>query len=521
MTTGNLVGTDSFTGALARAAGENVDTSPYAINQGTLSAGSNYTITFVGDNFAITPRPAGMDANNASKTYGDADPAFSATLSNLAPGHNNRNQAGITGTETCTRSNPTVQDVAVYNDVISCTQGTLAAANGNYSFATGTSGDFTINPKELSVTADPASKTYGDTDPTFTATLTGFAFSETPATANVTGAAACSRTGVGTDEDVATYSGVITCTTGNLAAPNYTFAVAGPAADFTIDQRTAHITSTIANKVYNRTTAAQILTSVLTNRAPGETATEVDFTGGNFSAAFNDASVGQNKPVNVSSSPDPTLTGTKAANYTLVVDDATGNITPAHLTGSFTAANKVYNRTTAASVATSSLSGVISGDTVSLTGTANFASRTVGNGKTVTLSPASLTGAQAGNYTLDSVSTTTANITPKSVTGAFTAADKDFDGTTAATITGRSLTGAIAGDVVSLAGGTAAFNNANPGVDKPVTGTGFSLAGADAGNYTLGKRRRDDRGHPSTRPGGHAAGSAEEPGREGRGSARW
>ncbi len=71
------------------------------------------------------------------------------------------------------------------------------------------------------------------------------------------------------------------------------------------------------------------------------------------------------------------------------------------------------------------------------------------------------------------------------MTGSFTAADKDFDGTTAATITSRSLSGVLGSDDVSLVGGTAAFGNANPGVDKFVSGTGFSLGGSDAGNYAL------------------------------------
>ncbi|PTS92321.1 hypothetical protein DBR11_27195, partial [Pedobacter sp. HMWF019] len=47
---------DAFTGTLERAAGENIGTT-YAINQGTLSAGDNYTITFVPNNFAITAKP--------------------------------------------------------------------------------------------------------------------------------------------------------------------------------------------------------------------------------------------------------------------------------------------------------------------------------------------------------------------------------------------------------------------------------------------------------------------------------
>jgi len=44
----------------------------------------------------------------------------------------------------------------------------------------------------------------------------------------------------------------------------------------------------------------------------------------------------------------------------------------------------------------------------------------------VTLTGASLTGADAGNYILDSVATTTANITPLHITGSFTANEQDL-----------------------------------------------------------------------------------------------
>ena len=60
-----------------------------------------------------------------------------------------------------------------------------------------------------------------------------------------------------------------------------------------------------------------------------------------------------------------------------------------------------------------------------------------------------------------------------------------YDGNNSATISGRSLAGAIGGDLVSLTGGTATFADKNVGTGKTVTGTGFSLSGADAPNYTL------------------------------------
>ena len=72
--TGTLVYTDAFSGALTRAAGENVGT--YAINQGTLALSANYTLTYVGANLTITPRPITVTADAKTKVYGDADPAL-------------------------------------------------------------------------------------------------------------------------------------------------------------------------------------------------------------------------------------------------------------------------------------------------------------------------------------------------------------------------------------------------------------------------------------------------------------
>lgn len=82
-----------------------------------------------------------------------------------------------------------------------------------------------------------------------------------------------------------------------------------------------------------------------------------------------------------------------------------------HITGTFSVADKVYDGSTNALVAARGLVGVAGGDDVSLTaGTAAFSDAAVGAGKTVTLTGAVLTGAQAYKYTLDSVATTTANI---------------------------------------------------------------------------------------------------------------
>ena len=51
ITSGSLESGDSFSGALTRAPGETVGT--YAITQGTLTAGGNYALTFVGSTLKI------------------------------------------------------------------------------------------------------------------------------------------------------------------------------------------------------------------------------------------------------------------------------------------------------------------------------------------------------------------------------------------------------------------------------------------------------------------------------------
>ena len=75
-TAGALFGTDAFTGALARAEGEAVNT--YAITQGTLSAGDNYNINFTGADFTIakaTPTPEAVTGLTAAygKTLADVE----------------------------------------------------------------------------------------------------------------------------------------------------------------------------------------------------------------------------------------------------------------------------------------------------------------------------------------------------------------------------------------------------------------------------------------------------------------
>ncbi len=158
------------------------------------------------------------------------------------------------------------------------------------------------------------------------------------------------------------------------------------------------------------------------------------------------------------------------------------------MTASATANNKVYNAGTDATV-TISLAGKVGTEDVTASGTGVFANKNVGTGKTVSVSGITLAGADAGNYTVASTTTTTADITSLGITGSITASDKVFDGATTATILTRTLTGVLGADDVTYVGGTANFDTAAVGNNKTVTATGLSLSGVDARTIRLTPQR--------------------------------
>ncbi|MEB2785908.1 YDG domain-containing protein, partial [Algoriphagus persicinus] len=194
----------------------------------------------------------------------------------------------------------------------------------------------------------------------------------------------------------------------------------------------------------------------------------------------------------------PTISQT-GAQYRVIVSngcapDATSNaatltVNQKDITGSFTADNKEYDGNTSAVVLTRFLNGVIAPDAVTLTGgTATFSDANAALGKTVTLTGASLSGADAGNYNLTSVGTTTANISKAPSTTVVTIEPGSFTYTGSA-ITPASVSVTGAGGL-SLTPDADYANNVNAG---PATAS-YSYAGdanhepsIDSEDFTIGK----------------------------------
>jgi filamentous hemagglutinin family protein len=200
-------------------------------------------------------------------------------------------------------------------------------------------------------------------------------------------------------------------------------------------------------------------------------------------AQFSDRNAGVGKTVTLAGTP---LAGADAGNYRL--DNAQtlrADITPRQITATgLSAQDKVYDGTRTA-IWSGTLAGTVDGDTVRLDAMAQFADKTAGAGKTVTMSDAALTGADAANYRLTALPALKATITPRSLGGtSLTVLDKVYDGTRAANVS-AALSGIIAGDNVRLDGAMGLFDSKHTGTGKTVTLAGGVLAGADAGNYTI------------------------------------
>jgi hypothetical protein len=188
------------------------------------------------------------------------------------------------------------------------------------------------------------------------------------------------------------------------------------------------------------------------------------------------------------------LGGSDASNYVLTQPTLSAAITKKNLTVSgLSGVNKVYNRTDTATFTGTALPvGKVGSEDVTVStssATATFADKTVADNKVITVIGATLTGSDAGNYTLTQPQLS-ANITaaPLSVSGV-TANNKVYNGNTTATLTdtNAAVSGVIGADDVTLVktGKAATFGTATVGTGKSVTVTGYTISGTDAANYTL------------------------------------
>jgi Ca2+-binding RTX toxin-like protein len=158
--------------------------------------------------------------------------------------------------------------------------------------------------------------------------------------------------------------------------------------------------------------------------------------------------------------------------------DITQTVSQKTLTGFFGAESRTYDGTTDAVVTFRDLNpGVVGLDEVFLVGgTASFDNENADQNKTVTLVGATLTGAAAGNYTLESVGTSTANIAKAVATVSVLGSTGTYDAAA------HGATGSVTGVAGDLAAAGSSLNLGLSFTDAPGGTANWSFTGGT--NYT-------------------------------------
>jgi hypothetical protein len=209
---------------------------PITAAQGTLAA-ANYAFSFTAGTLTVGKAMLTVTANNAGMTYGAGSlPALSASYTGFANGDTAAVLSGAPSlSTTATASSP------AGSYPITAAQGTLAAANYSFTFA---SGALTVNRAPLSVTANNASMTYGAGSlPVFSASYSGFVNGDTGA---VLSGAPSLTTAASAGSSAGSYP--ITAAQGTLAAANYAFSFT--AGTLTIGRAMLTVTANNASMTY-------------------------------------------------------------------------------------------------------------------------------------------------------------------------------------------------------------------------------------------------------------------------------
>jgi filamentous hemagglutinin family protein len=385
----------------------------YAITPSGASA-SNYAITYATGTLTVNPAPVTITADDMSKTYGAANPGFTASYAGLVNGENSTVVTGLRLGTAATAGSP-VGGYAI-------TPAGASAANYTITYAAGT---LTVNPAPLTITANDASRLYGAAQPSFSASYSGLVNGDNPSV--VTGLQLTTNATGGSNV------GAYPITPSGASAANY--AIAYTPGTLTVNPAPLTITANDGSAVYGHS-------------LPSFGASYAGFVNGDTAAVVTGLQfVANGMQGSAAGSYSIIPFAATATNYAIAFVNGTLTITPAPLTITADSASRLYGAGNP--VFTASYAGLVNGDTAAVV-TGLQLSATAANVGTYPIIPS---GASAANYAITYVSgALTINPAPLTITAdnasrlygagnpAFTASYAGLvNGDTAASITGLQL----------------------------------------------------------------------------------
>ncbi|MGH7486374.1 MAG: MBG domain-containing protein, partial [bacterium] len=316
-----------------------------------LNAGSqSITVNFAGDDqfqasagtatLTINKLPLTVTTQNASKFYGDANPAFTYVITGFV---NNETVAVVSGAANCSVSANTNTPPGSFP--ISCAPGTLTATNYSFTFVPAT---LIINPAPLVLAANNVSRLYGDPNPALTGTVVGLKAGDQATATFSTSAVAGSPVGSYPITGVAVPGS-------GFVASRYSITSSG-----TLTVTPAPLTATADNATRIYGDANPVFTGTITGAKNGDAITAA------FSSTANPTSPVGTYPITA------TLTGPIATNYTVTTNSGTLTVTQAPLSVTAADASRLYGDANPAFTGT--ITGIKNADPI----TATYASPATG-----------------------------------------------------------------------------------------------------------------------------------------------
>jgi filamentous hemagglutinin family protein len=239
---------DTDTSGRANAVGSGASIGITGLTTSQMQNPANYASTYVGWDFATVwsapsagyyPQLYGVnyvlrvDPANASRVYGDANPAFTHSIYGFHAG----DTAGIVNGLSVSTTATTTSNAGTY--AISASGGSAVSASGQAYRFIDAPGTLTVTPRSITVAADARSRTYGDSNPALTYQVggSGLVNGDTLSGALATAATAASNVGV---------YGI---TQGTLASPNYVVS-SFTGANFTVTPRAITVTADAKSRAY-------------------------------------------------------------------------------------------------------------------------------------------------------------------------------------------------------------------------------------------------------------------------------
>jgi 6-phosphogluconolactonase (cycloisomerase 2 family) len=332
----------------------------YAIHcpVGTLAA-ANYTFATFDGTLIVNKPPLTVMIDSATRVYGGPNPAFTGTIT------------GLRGTDviTATYSSPATAGSPVGTYPIVPNFIDPAGVLDSYNLVI-TNGTLTITPAPLSVTADNASRVYGDPNPVFTGTILGIKNGDN-ITATYTSVAV-------TTSPVGTYPIVANLIDLTHKLGNYT--VTKTDGVLTITQAPLTVTAADATRLYGNPNP--IFTGTIVGIKNGDAITAT------YSSPATVTSDVGTYPI-IPALVDPTL---KLGNYAVTSSNGVLTITPSPLTFTVANASRVYGNPNPAFTGT--FVGLKNGDVLTVTFTSADITSSVGTYPIVPV----VSGAKAIDY---------------------------------------------------------------------------------------------------------------------------